>query len=92
MLRRAAGHHAAPEVRLEPQPFATSDQVLLFCFGLDQSAERSSRQLRKALSEAGFSFPAAREIVRASPLIHRTAVGTYRLRRLNTQPLASKPS
>src|SRR5688572_27818183 len=85
------GHNAVPEVQLEPEPFAVSDQALLCCFGLDQAAERSSRQLRAALVEAGFSFPAARAIVRGSPLIHRTKAGTYRLRTLETQRPGSEP-
>jgi hypothetical protein len=65
--------------RLELQPFATSDQVLLCCFGLDLSAERSSSQLRKALIEAGFGLSDARELLRVSPLVHRTSAGSYRL-------------
>jgi hypothetical protein len=69
-----------PQDRLELQPFATSDQVLLCCFGLDLSAERSSSQLCKALIEAGFGLSDAREVLRISPLVHRTSAGSYRLR------------
>jgi hypothetical protein len=73
------------ETDLAPEPFATSDQVLLCCFGLDQSTQRSSTQLRSALVEAGFTAPAAREIVRISPLIHRSYAGSYQLRHQNRE-------
>jgi hypothetical protein len=79
---RASRHHGALKACLSPEPFATSDQVLLCCFGLDQSTERSTAQLRKALVEVGFRAPAAREIIRMSPLIHRSSTGSYQLRRL----------
>src|SRR4051794_38394246 len=66
---RASRHHEALEASLSPEPFATTDQVLLCCFGLDQSTERSNAQLRSALVEVGFRSPEAREIVRTSPLV-----------------------
>jgi len=79
---RASRHHEALEASLPPEPFATTDQVLLCCFGLDQSTERSSVQLRMALVEVGFKSPEARAIVRTSPLVHRSSTGSYHLRRL----------
>jgi hypothetical protein len=82
MPGRASRHHKALEACLPPEPFATSDQVLLCCFGLDQSTERSGTQLRNALVEVGFASPAAREIIRRSPLVHRSSTGSYHLRRL----------
>ena len=77
-----ARHDAAPvdEPNWEPQPFSTSDQVLLCCFGLDQSAERSGNDLRRALVEAGFTSLSARKVINASVLICRTPHGSYRLR------------
>ena len=83
---RPARHHAAltDPPPWELAPFTTADQVLLSCFGLDQVGQRSREQLREALVEAGFSPPSARAVVRASPLIHRTLDGSYRLR--NPEP------
>jgi hypothetical protein len=83
---RASRHHEALEASLSPEPFATTDQVLLCCFGLDQSTERSNAQLRSALVEVGFRSPEAREIVRTSPLVHRSSTGSYHLRRLYMEP------
>jgi len=80
--RRASPHHETLEAYLSPEPFATSDQVLLCSFGLNQSTERSSAHLCKALVEVGFRAPAARQVIRTSPLIHRSSKGTYQLRRL----------
>jgi len=67
---------------LESEPFHTSDQALLCCFGLDPevSATRSTVQLRTALVEAGFRVTATRHLIRTSPLLRRTAYGRYRLR------------
>jgi hypothetical protein len=87
--RRPALHRDLQD-RLDPQPFATSDHVLLCCFGLDLSAERSSSQLRKALIEAGFGLSEAREVLRGSPLVYRTSVGSYRLRSVSRPCPASK--
>jgi hypothetical protein len=81
----ADNHHETPEACWMSEPFATSEQVLLCCFGLDQSAERSSAQLRRHLAEAGFRAPAARHIINSSPLIHRSSTGSFRLRRLSME-------
>jgi hypothetical protein len=67
---------------LPGEPFATSEQVLLSCFGLvgDASGTRSPAQLRTALIDAGFRGTAARHLIRTSPLLRRTATGQYHLR------------
>jgi hypothetical protein len=80
--RRTSRHQEALEADLAPEPFATAEQVLLCSFGLNQSTERSSANLCKALVEVGFRAPAARQVIRTSPLIHRSFKGTYQLRRL----------
>jgi hypothetical protein len=82
---RAGRHAPAPEAYPPPEPFATSEPVLLCCFGVDQSTERSSAELCRALVDVGFPSPAAREIVRLSPLIHRSSDKSYRLRRLGME-------
>jgi hypothetical protein len=74
-----------PEAWAAPEPFGISEQVLLCCFGLDQSTECSGAELRKALVEVGFRGSATREIVRNSPLTRRSAPGSYRLRRLGEE-------
>ncbi len=79
---RTSRHQEALEACLSPEPFATAEQVLLCSFELNQSTERSSAHLRTALIEVGFTAPAAREIIRTSPLIHRSSKGMYQLRRL----------
>jgi hypothetical protein len=84
MSGRAARLQATREDRTF-EPFATSEQVLLCCFGLDQSARRSGAQLREALVGAGFSLPGACAIVRVSPLVRRTSGGFYRLRSLDAR-------
>ncbi len=63
--------------------FPTSDHVLLCCFGPQLSGERTDRQLRHALCEAGFSAPLARHLIRVSPLLRRTSRGRHRLREFN---------
>jgi hypothetical protein len=70
------------EQYLDSEPFGTSDQALLCCFGLDKeaSATRSSAQLRRALVDAGFRVTVARHLIRSSPLLRRTGDGRYRLR------------
>lgn len=79
------GGRQSPKAWAAPEPFGISEQVLLCCFGLDQSTERSGADLRKALVEVGFPGSAAREIVRNSPLTRRSAPGSYRLRRLGEE-------
>jgi hypothetical protein len=66
------------------QPIPTTDQVLLCCFGSELSGERTYRQLRRALLQAGFTGPLARHIINMSPCLRREAKGTYRLRELET--------
>jgi hypothetical protein len=82
VLRRASRNQEALEADRAPEPFATAEQVLLCSFGLNQSTERSIAHLCKALIKVGFTTPAAREIIRTSPLIHRSSKATYQLRRL----------
>jgi len=74
-----------PEVSLTAEPLNTSEQVVLCCFGVDQSTERSSVQLCADLVKAGFTAPAARQIIRSSPLIHRSSTGFFGLRRLSIE-------
>ncbi len=66
------------------QPIPTSDQVLLCCFGSELSGQRSDRQLRRALLQAGFTGPLARHIINMSPCLSREAKRTYRLRELES--------
>jgi hypothetical protein len=84
-MLRVRGGRQVPEAWRAAEPFGTSEQVLLCCFGLEQSTERSGAELRKALVEVGFRGSAAREIVRTSPLNRRSAQGSYRLRRLGEE-------
>jgi hypothetical protein len=88
MPGRASRQHEALVAELTPEPVSASEQVLLCCFGLDQSAERSSAQLRNSLVAVGFTSAAAREIVRTSPLVHRSSTGSYHLRRLRIEQSA----
>jgi hypothetical protein len=84
-MLRVRGGQQVPEAWAAPEAFGISEQVLLCCFGLDQSTERSGAELRMALVEVGFRGSAAREIVRTCPLTHRSAQGSYRLRRLGEE-------
>ena len=74
-----------PEASLTSEPFTTAEQVVLCCFGLDQSTELSSTQLREDLVKAGFPAAAARQIVRSCPLVRRSSTGLFGLRRLSTE-------
>jgi hypothetical protein len=63
------------------EPFDTSGQALLCCFGLEgPSATRSRAQLRAALVDAGFRVTVTRHLIRTSPLLCRAPNGDYRLR------------
>jgi hypothetical protein len=62
------------------QPISTSDQVLLCSFGLDLAAERTTRQLRRALVAAGFLGPATGQLIRVSALLDRSSRRCYRIR------------
>jgi hypothetical protein len=66
---------------LHDEPFDTSGQVLLCCFGLNKapSATRSAAQLRAALVEAGFRVTVIRHLIHTSPLLRRAPNGDYRL-------------
>ena len=66
------------------QPIPTSDHVLLCCFGSELTGERTYRQLRRALLQAGFTGLLARHIITMSPCLSRDAKGAYRLRKLET--------
>jgi len=66
------------------QPIPTTDHVLLCCFGSELTGERTSRQLRRALLQAGFTGPLARHIINMSPCLSREAKSSYRLRELET--------
>jgi hypothetical protein len=77
--RRADRPHGSLEHYVD-RPFCTSDQVLLCSFGVDLAAERSTRQLRRALVEAGFLGPATGHLIRVSPLLDRSSRRRYRIR------------
>ena len=81
-------HRAVPEQDRHGESFATTEQVLLCCFGLDQdvSTTRSGKQLRVALTGAGFRPAAARHLVRDSGLLRATADGHYVLRPCDVAP------
>jgi hypothetical protein len=66
------------------QPFCTSAALLLCSFGLDGATTRTGRQLRAALSEAGFGALTARHLIRVCPLLRRLPRGRYQLRRFGT--------
>ena len=81
----AEATHVPPGGYWMSEPFSTAEQVVLCCFGLDQSTERSGAQLRRGLAEAGFPAAAARHIVNSSPLLQRSSTRCFRLRRLSTE-------
>ena len=68
-----------PLERYVGQPFPTADQVLLCCFGLELTGERTFEQLRRALHDAGFDGPLARHIINTSRLLRRETNRTYRI-------------
>jgi hypothetical protein len=70
---------AQPLQQYLDQPFRTSDHVLLCSFGVDLAAERTTRQLRRALVAAGFPGPACGYLIRISPLLQRSSRRCYRL-------------
>jgi len=70
---------AQPLQQYMDQPFRTSDHVLLCSFGLDLAAERTTKQLRRALLAAGFPGPATGHLIRNSPLLQRSSRRCYRL-------------
>ena len=73
------GRGAVPKQDRRGESFATAEQVLLCCFGLDQdvSTTRSGKQLRVALTGAGFRPAAARHLVRDSALLRAAPEGHY---------------
>ena len=62
------------------QPFSTADQVVLCCFGLELTGERSAEDLRRALHKAGFNGPLARHTLHTSALLIRVGRSTYRIK------------
>ena len=81
------GHRALLERYQYGESFGTAEQVLLCCFGLNRDANRSAKQLREALTEAGFPAAAARHLVRDSALLSATADGHYVLRPCDVAPV-----
>ena len=82
------GRRAVPQQNRHGESFATAEQVLLCGFGLDldDSTTRSAKQLREALTGAGFRPAAARHLVRDSALLRATADGHYVLRPFDGAP------
>jgi len=64
------------------QPVPTADLVLLCCFGLELTSERTYEQLSQALHEAGFTGGLVRHSITNSPLLKRAAKRSYRLKKL----------
>ena len=62
------------------QPFPTPDHILLCCFGADLAYQRTYRELRHVLIQAGFAGPVVRHLISASPVVRRVAKGYYRIR------------
>ena len=79
---------AVPEQDRRGESFATAEQVLLCCFGLEQDAftTRTGKELRKALIGAGFHPAAARHLVRDSALLCAAPEGRYVLRQFDGAP------
>ena len=73
------GRGAVPKQDRRGESFATAEQVLLCCFGSgrDASTIRSGRELREALTAAGFHPAAARHLVRDSALLRAAPEGHY---------------
>jgi len=68
-----------PLQRYVGQPFPIMDQVVLCCFGLDLTGERTYQQLRQALHDAGFNGPLARHTINTSPLLRRSPNRSYQI-------------
>jgi hypothetical protein len=62
------------------QPFPTTDHILLCCFGTGLADQRTYRELRHVLIQAGFAGPVVRHLIGASPVVRRVAKGYYRIR------------
>lgn len=62
------------------QPFPAADYVLLSCFGVGLTGERTYEELRRALLQAGYTGPLLRHVIRVSPVIYRGASGSYRIK------------
>jgi hypothetical protein len=74
---------AEPKATLQryvDEPFSTADLVLLCSFGADLAAERTTRQLRRALVLAGLPGPATGQLIRSCPLLRRGAGRRFHLR------------
>jgi len=73
-----------PLQRYVGQPFPIMDQVVLCCFGLDLTGERTYQQLRQALHDAGFNGPLARHTINTSPLLRRSPNRSYQIQNFRT--------
>jgi hypothetical protein len=62
------------------QPFPTPDHILLCSFGPELADQRSHKELRRVLIQAGFAGPVVRHLIGASPVVRRVARGYYRIR------------
>jgi len=80
-LKRKARPYHDPQLALYPeQTFPTADAVLLCFFGVDQHGERSTRELQRALLDAGFAGRTTGHLIRSSPLLCRSGKRRYRIR------------
>jgi hypothetical protein len=82
------GRGDVPGQNRRGESFATAEQVLLFCFGSgrDASTTHSGKELREALTAAGFHPAAARHLVRDSALLLATPERDYVLRPFDGAP------
>ena len=62
------------------QTFPTSDAVFLCLFGVDQRGERSTRELQRALLDAGFPLRITGHLIRSSPVLCRAGKRRHRIR------------
>lgn len=72
--------------RYADRPLGTSDLVLLCSFGPDLTAERTTKEVRRALLAAGFSPAAAGKLIRSSSLVRRGDGRRLRLREFQPDP------
>jgi hypothetical protein len=79
--RRSAEDENPLQRHLE-QPFPTSEHVLLCSFGAQLNDERTTRELRLALVDAGFAPAQAGHLIRTSPLLRPVVRDRYQLRTL----------
>ena len=80
-LRRKARPYRDPQLaHYLRQTFPTADAVLLCSFGVDKHGERSTRELQRALLEAGFAGQVTGHLIRSSPLLYRSGKRRHRIR------------